>query len=200
MAFPLIPVIAGGAALVKNLLSNKPEYKLPPRPTFFGPDYNRVLTAIKQREQARYGGATQDLRETLANQGVLGNQGALVDAFTRLSIGEGQNISEATSGLATSELGAQHAFDTTAYTAEMNKSGAEFQNQIDQRNQILQLLTGVGSGIGSLYAGSKANKENKDNAGLPNDQEYITLSDGTLMKNPNYQSDTRRILRFLFGI
>lgn len=196
MAIPLL-AIGAGYKLISDLFRHRPDYNLPPDPKFFGKEYEDVQAALRQRTQARYGGAGADLRETLANQGVLGNQGALTDAFTRLSLGENQDISAGAAGLAESELGAQNAFKSQKYGAGVQQGRDIYSSDIMDRNRNLDLVTSLGGNLGKLLGAKEpAVGATQPKVYNPND---ILYGSGLGLEAGNENPFYKRILKALFG-
>lgn len=120
-------------------------------PEFFYRHPDELVSLLKQRNRASFGGAGTRLREELSNAGLL-QSGAYPSSLTQLSIAQGQ-----------SEVNTEAGFLTDVYKMER---GAELEFNLqkwieEQRRKqgLLQsLITGLGAlggGIGS-YLGSIA--------------------------------------------
>lgn len=198
--FPVIPAAAAAYGLLKSV-GKRPDFKIP---DYFGANYEHMVRAISQAHEAQYGSGFNDIREALANSGIL-TPAATTDAFTRFGIAKGSDIAGAQAGAYQNELAAQR-------DAEMTKNKIDYQGALDARNEQMNIATSAANVLGSLYAKGKAAKSDTTNntnsdvtpgGPLPDNQQWIQVPDGTggikFIPNPNYKSTAARVLRGLFG-
>lgn len=110
-------------------------------PEFFGPQFEELIARDRQRTQSMYGGMTAELRESLANAGLLAS-GALPDALTRMSIGLGQEQAGSMSNLYGAEYGRKGSFDTNRALLLMQQDFERQQKEYEQENDLLNTLLG----------------------------------------------------------
>lgn len=151
MPIPLAAVAAGDL-LLSHLFNKSPHYTPPPSPTFFGPDFQHYLKAGQQRIQAQFGGAGSDIRETLANLGLL-NSGALPQALTNNSIQQGQQLADFTGGAFQNEFGAQRGFQTgPGYSEQARARTLDYSQGLDRQSTQMGYLNDIMKIIGGeLY-------------------------------------------------
>lgn len=189
MPIPLLPAIAGGSFILKKLFGGKrPELKTP---EYFGPDYQNTLAALTQAREAQYGSGLNDIREALANAGTL-TPASLVDTTTRFGVAKGADIAGVQGELRMNELAGKRE-------SEIMKNKANYEADVNARNQQLDLVTQLGAAGGSLLAKGKAGGGGAD---INSNDEYINV--GTelapqYIRNPNYVGGAHKILRALFG-
>lgn len=211
MPIPLFAA-AAGSFLLNKLFSKRPQYNLPPDMEFFGPGFENVRAAQEQQVNARYGSGVNDLREILANQGVLGNQGATTDAFTRQSIAKGQDISAVDAALANTEYGAQQNFSLAKYGAGVDRNKINYMADLEARKNELSSIQALGSSLGTTLAKPPVGTVPGDipntipgvpgvtpgrGAYDPSDPLYGTGLG--LEQDPYHQSKLHQILKTLFG-
>lgn len=151
MPIPLAAV-AAGSFLINKLFNKRPEYQLPPDLQFFGPGFENARAAAEQFTRAKYGGGVNDLRDILANQGLLGNQGALTDATTKMSIAQGQDIAGVNSALTGQEYGAQQDFNLKKYGASIEKNKIGYDAATAARANELASVNAIGAALGQKAA------------------------------------------------
>lgn len=194
MPVPLL-ALAGGSMVLNHLFNKSPEFNLPTPPTFFGQDFHHYLAALKQKDQASFGGAEGDIRESLANAGVL-QSGALPQAFTQLNIQKGQNIAEDQAGAYGQEHQAQLGFETgPKYAAGVQKSQLDYAHQLDQRQQQMNDLNRIVKALGPKPKPTTNTPDTQD----PNDPATWWDNQGNDITG-SADNNVQRILKLIFGV
>lgn len=147
MAFPLFGAVALASAL-PTLLRKRKHIK---EPDFFVQNPQELEAMVRQKTQAEYGGMDTQIREALANAGVL-SPSSLSDALTRSSISQGQDIASQILNLYQGEYESKRGFDIQKYFGEQEQLQAEKQRDLD-------LLLGLGSAVGQYYGGRRKKRE-----------------------------------------
>lgn len=183
MAIPLLPAVGLGYGVLRKLFNKRPEFQTP---EFFGPDFNNQEAAIRQAHQAQYGGGLNDIREALANSGML-NPAALTDAGTKFEIAKSADVAGAESDAYAQELALKR-------NADLMKKQYEYGADVEARGQQLNLLTSGATALGSIYASKHAGNTSEPAS------KYIDINDNPFFKDPNHKSTVMRVLKSLFGI
>lgn len=120
----------------------------PRNPDFFGGNFEELLARVTQRNRSLYGGLTSNIRESLANAGVL-SSGAFPDALANAQIGFGQQLSGDIASLFGQEHGAQQGFDINRALMLLSQDFEKKKADQANKNELLKSLFEGGATIGS---------------------------------------------------
>lgn len=111
-------------------------------PQFFGPQFEEMVARDRQRTQSLYGGMTADLRESLADAGLLAS-GALPGALVRGRVALGQQEAGSMASLYEGEYGRKGEFDVTKALKLMEQDYEDKKRKEDEENAWKALLFGT---------------------------------------------------------
>jgi hypothetical protein len=160
MAGPLaiLKGISMAAPLIGGLFKKGRKYGDIPEPEFFGQDFERLLGATKQRDQAAFADADTQIRDVLADAGLL-RSGALPDALVRSSIAQGQQIAGDVAGLTSQEYGSQRNFDINRFNALFGAQEQQKERDFKDDSDFLSQLGISAENFGDYIAKKKKKKD-----------------------------------------
>jgi len=158
MPFPVMAALAGVQAIAPLLKKRyEPTFD---QPNFFVKNPQELEALIRQKTQAQYGTAQTDIREQLANSGLL-SSGAYPETLIRSGISQSQDIASQILDLYSGEFKRSRDFQANKFFGDIETQ--KFQDTLNEqhRKNTLDLLLGLGGAGGNILFKYLQNKKKK---------------------------------------